>query len=96
MHERGHHEVAPSVADQAFNLALIVAFPRAAITVPDDVVRKHGAEPLRALARTIRHNLGHKAAVIVVQNGTRNCLEESKGMNMSVQPALLHGSGVKC
>jgi len=34
------------------------------------------------------HSLGHKVAVIVVQNGTGNCPEESKGMNMSVQPGL--------
>ena len=88
MHERGHHEVAPPIANQPFNLAFIVALARAAIPILDHIVRQHRAEPLGAVAGAIRHDPGDQALVIIVKDRLRNRPEERKRMDMSVQPSL--------
>jgi hypothetical protein len=36
--------------------------------IPNHIVRQHRAEPLGALAGAIRHDLGHQAPIIVVEN----------------------------
>ncbi|EFO29951.1 hypothetical protein TRICHSKD4_5791 [Roseibium sp. TrichSKD4] len=58
------------------------------ITVPDHVIRQHRAEPLRAIAGAVRHDLGHKTAVIVVKDRAWHCPEEGKGMHMSIKPGF--------
>ena len=88
MHERGHHEVATSIANQPFNLAFIVALAGAAIPVINYIVRQHRAEALGAVAGAIRHDPGDQALVIIVKDRPWNPAEEGKRMNMSVQPGL--------
>ena len=66
----------------------LVPLAGTAIPIPDHIMRQHRADPLSALARTIRHNLGHKAAVIVIKDRARHRTEEGKGMHVTVQPSL--------
>ena len=63
-----HHEVAPYVADQAFDLALVVAFGRTAEAIFKQVVALQFAERLGALARSVPKNLGHGDLGVVVEN----------------------------
>lgn len=100
-----HYEVTASVANQTLDLAFVVALAGAAIPIPDHVVRQHRSKPLGAFTCSIGHDLRHKATVrrgndppdrflillTVVENGTRNGLEESKGMHVTVQPGLSVG-----
>lgn len=86
--ERGHHEIAASVTDQAFDLAFIVALARTAVAVDDHIMRQHRAETMGAITGAVRHNPGHKAAVIVVKDGARHRAKKGEGMHMPVKPGF--------
>ena len=58
-HRYRHHEVAPPIADKAFDFAFVVAFAGAAEPVLEQIValqaRKHRAAPALAIAENLRH-----------------------------------------
>ena len=89
-----HHEVAPRIAHQAFDISLVVALARPAIAIPDQVVRQEPAEQRGALSGAIRQDLRHKASVVVVEHRLRNRAEEREGMDMAIHPGLGHCCGI--
>src|SRR3546814_4911186 len=46
-----HHEVAPGIANKPLDTALVIAFPRTAVTIPDQVVGQEAAEKPSKLDR---------------------------------------------
>src|SRR5690606_24020065 len=85
-----HHEVTPRIAHQTLDITLVVSLARAAIAIPDQVMRQEAAEQLRPLAGAVGQDLRHKAAVVVVEHRLGNRAEERKGMDVAVNPGLGH------
>src|SRR5690606_35126338 len=81
-----HHEVTPRIAHQTLDITLVVSLARAAIAIPDQVMRQEAAEQLRPLAGAVGQDLRHKAAVVVVEHRLGNRAEERKGMDVAVNP----------
>jgi hypothetical protein len=71
-----HHEVAPRVTHQPFDLALVVALARPAEAVGEQVVRLQLAEDPRPLTLTIAQDARHCQLEVVVQDRTRHAAEE--------------------
>src|SRR5690554_4531503 len=87
-------EVAAGIAHKTFDAALVIALAGAAITVPDQVVGQKPAEQRCPLARAIRKNFCHQAAVVVVDDRLRHGPQEGKCVNMAVHPCLGHSSRI--
>ena len=85
-----HHEIAAAVTNQPFHIAFLVPLARAGIAVADHVMRQESAEQRGTLARAVWQDFRHKAAIVVVNDGTRHRAEEREGMNVSVNPSLRH------
>ena len=85
-----NHEVAPGIGDKPFDTSLVIAFARTAVAVPDQVVGQEAAEQRGALAGAVGQDLGHEAAIIVVDDRLRHGPEEGKGMDVAVHPGLRH------
>ena len=62
------HEVGPGVLDQPFDLALVVAFTRAAKAVPEQVMAHQLGEGAGALAPAVAADLSHRDLSVVVEN----------------------------
>src|ERR1035441_10529277 len=71
-----HHEVAPRVTDQPFNLALVVAFARPPEAVGEQVVGLQLAEDPRPLTLTIPQDARHRQLEVVVEDRARHPAEE--------------------
>jgi len=87
----GNHEVTSGVAEceacllcKPLDFAFVIALTRASISVFDDIVREHGRETVRTLARAISHDLRDKAAVIIIDDRTRHSAKKGKGVDMPV------------
>ena len=71
-----HHEVAPRVADQPFDLALVVALARPPEAVGEQVVRLQLAEDPSPLPPAIAQDARHRQLGVVVQDRARHPAEE--------------------
>jgi hypothetical protein len=71
-----HHEVAPRVADQPLDLALVVALARPPEAVSEQIVRLQFTEDLGALARAIPEDARHRQLAVVIEDRTRHPAEE--------------------
>ena len=69
-------------------LALVVALARPSVAILDHVVRQQPAEERRPLARPVRQDARHQAAVVVVEHRQRHAAEEREGMDVAVGPRL--------
>jgi len=83
-HRDRHHEVAPGVANKAFDLALVVAFARPTEPVLEQIVRLQLAEHARALPLAIAENTGYRDLAVVVQDRPRHPAKKAKGANVPV------------
>ena len=97
-----HQEVAPGVADQALDLAFVVALARPAEAVGEEVVRLQLGEDPRALARAVAEDARHRQARVVVQHAPRHAAEEGERRVVPVAERLrrlgrvgLHEAGVR-
>ena len=61
-----HQKVPPRIADQPFDLALVVAFARSAEPVLEQVVRLQLGECPRPLALAVAKNAGHRKLGVIV------------------------------
>ena len=68
-----HHEVTPGITDQALDAALVVAFPRPPVAIPDQVMREKPAEQLGPLANAVWQDASHQAPALSksTDTGTR-------------------------
>lgn len=80
-----HHEVPAAVADQSFDIALVVAFGRPPEFIVEQVVALQLGKFLGALALAIAQDLGHRDPGVVVQDRLRYAMEKGKGGDMPVQ-----------
>ncbi len=83
-----HHEVATTIAHQAFDIAFVVTLARAAIPIPDQVMRQETAEQRSTLAGAVWQDLRHQTAVVVIDDRLRNRLEEGEGVDVTVNPGF--------
>ncbi len=88
------HEVATRIADNTLDVPFIVSFARPPVSIIDHVMRQHRAKPLGSLPGSIRHDLGNKTPVVVVQNRLRDRTKEPECMDMPIQPGLGRGGGI--
>src|SRR5215207_9189401 len=83
-----HQVVAPSITDQALDLALVVALvvalARPAKAVEEQVVRLQLGKAARALPLAVAQDAGHRQLGVVIQDRTRHPAEEAEGGNMPV------------
>lgn len=80
------HKVAPAIADETLDIPFIVALSRTAVTIPDQGMGQESAEQRRALACSIRYDLCHQAAIVVVDDRLRHGPEERKRMDVAIDP----------
>src|ERR1700682_615489 len=71
-----HHEVAPRVADQPFNLALVVALARTPEAVGEQVVGLQLAEDFSPQPPAVAQDARHRQLGVVVQDRARHPAEE--------------------
>ena len=83
-----HHEVAPALADQTLDGALVITLAGPTVAIRDHVVRQERTEQGRPLARAVGQDLRHQAAIVVVEGRQRLLAKEGRGMNMAVHPRL--------
>jgi len=83
-----HHQVAPGVADQPLELALVVARARAAEPVLKQVVRLQLGEGFGPPASAIAQDRGHRQPRVVVEDRERQLSKEVEGRHMPVQTGL--------
>src|SRR3954453_6808705 len=84
----GHQVVAPSITDQALDLALVVALTRSAKAVEEQVVRLQLGKAARALPSAIAQDAGHRQLGVVIQDRTRHPPKEAEGGNNPVEKGL--------
>ena len=84
-----HQEVAPRVADQSLDLALVVALARPAEPVLEQVVRSQLAEHLRALPHPVAQDARDRDLGVVVEDRPRHAAEEGEGLHVPVAERLL-------
>lgn len=84
--ERGdrYEEVAPRVADEPLDLALVVALSPSAEPIREQVVRLQLAEHARPHAFAIAENAGHGDLGVVVEDRLRYAAEEVEGPHVAV------------
>src|SRR5690606_18344418 len=87
-------EVAAGIAHKTFDTALVIALAGAAIPIPDQIVGQKPAEQRCPLARAVRKNFCHQAAVVVVNDRLRHGPQEGKCVGMAVHPCPGHGSRI--
>src|SRR5450759_5040590 len=73
------------LANQPFNLALVVALGRTAKAIFKQVMALQFAERLGAFARSVTQNLGHRNLGIVVEDRLRNPAQPGKCGDMAIQ-----------
>src|SRR5204862_2218797 len=77
LERRDRHEEVPSrIADQPFDLALLVAFARSSEPVLEQVVRLQLVERPRALPLAVTEDAGHRDPGVVVENRLWHTAEE--------------------
>src|SRR5665647_2876295 len=79
-----YEEVASRIADQPFDLALVVAFARPAEPVLEKIVRLQLGEHARALPLAITEDAGHRDLGVVIQDRLWNPAEECKRPNVAI------------
>src|SRR5450756_864414 len=83
-HRDWYEEVAARIADQPFDLALVVAFARPAEPVLEKIVRLQLGEHARALPLAITEDAGHRDLGVVIQNRLWDPAEECERPNVAV------------
>ena len=83
-----HQEVAPGVADQALDLALVVALAGPAEAVEEQVVRLQLGEGARPLAPAVAEDAGHRQLGVVVEDRPRHAAQEGEGRVVAVEEGL--------
>src|SRR5439155_9746676 len=83
-HRDWYEEVPPRIADQPFDLALVVAFAGSAEPILEQVVRLQLAEHPRPLPLAVTEDAGHRDLGVVVENRLRHAAEECKRPNVTV------------
>src|SRR5471030_264268 len=83
-HRNWYEEVASRIADQPFDLALVVAFARPAEPVLEKIVRLQFGEHARALPLAITEDAGHRDLGVVIQDRLWNPAEECERPNMAI------------
>ena len=83
-----HQEVAPGIADQALDFALVVALARPAEAVQEQVMRLQLGKGARALARAVAEDACDRQPGIVVQDRLRHAAEKGEGGIVPVQKGL--------
>ncbi|MBB4120359.1 hypothetical protein GGR30_000254 [Martelella radicis] len=73
---------------KGLDIPRVVALAGAAIAIPDQVVGQEPAEQRRPLARAIRQDLRHKAAVVVIDDRLRHGPEKGERMDVAIDPGL--------
>ena len=71
-----HHEVAPRIADQPLDLALVVALARPPEAIGEQIVGLQFTEGPRALAPAVSQDARHRQLAVVVEDRTRHPAEE--------------------
>ena len=87
-------EVAPDIADQPLDLALVVALAGATKPVLEQIMRLQLTEDPRALTPPVAQDPGHRDLGVVIQNGDWNAAEEGKGRDMTVAECLRRLPGI--
>jgi hypothetical protein len=83
-----HQEVAPGVADQALDLALVVALARPAEAVAEQVVRLQLGEGAGPPPLAAAQDAGHRQPGVVVEDRARHAAEEGEGRVVPVEEGL--------
>src|SRR5947208_17085646 len=85
LERRDRHEEVPSrIADQPFDLTLVVAFAKPAEPVFEQIVRLQLAEHPRALPLAVTEDAGHRDPGVIVENRLRHAAEECEGPDVAV------------
>ena len=97
-----NHEVLAGILDQAFDIALVVAFARPAEPVGEQEVADQLAEGATAHADAIAQNARHGDLEIIIEERERHGAEEGEGCNVAVEKRLgrlgrigLHEAGIR-
>ena len=95
-------EVAPGITDKALDIPFVVALPRTAIAIADQVVGQEPAEQRRPLACAVGQDLCHPlpgraclharegATVVVIDDQLRHGPEEGERVDVAIHPGLGH------
>ena len=83
-----HQEVAPRIADQALDLAFVVALAGPAEAVEEQVVRLQLGKGARPLALAIAKDAGHRQLGVVVENRLRHAAQKGEGRVVAVEEGL--------
>src|ERR1017187_9711075 len=83
-----NHEVASGIADQALDLALVIAFSRSPELIREEIVALQLGEGLRLLPFLATQNLRYRDPGVVVENPRRNAAEVGEGSHMAFQKGL--------
>src|SRR5450755_3539066 len=83
-HRNWYEEVAARIADQPFDLALVVAFARPAEPVLEKIVRLQFGEHARALPLAITEDAGHRDLGVVIQDRLRDAADECERPNVAI------------
>jgi hypothetical protein len=81
----GHEEVASGIANQALNLALVVALARSAEAVEEQVMRLQFGKAARALAAAVAQDPNHRQFGVVIQDRDRHPAEVGERRRVSVE-----------
>ena len=79
-----HQEVPPRVTDQAFDLALVVAFAGSAKAVFEQVMRLQLGEHACPLPLAVAEDAGHRDPGVVIQDRLRHPAKEGKRPHVAV------------
>ena len=97
-----NHEVLAGILDQAFDIALVIAFARPAEPVGEQEVANQLAEGATAHADAIAQNARHGDLEIIIEDRERHGAEEGEGCNVAVEKRLgrlgrigLHEAGIR-
>ena len=83
-----NHEVASHIADQALDLALIVALGRASELIREEIITLQLGEGPRTLPLFAAQNLRYRDLRVVVENPCRNGVEIREGSHMAFEEGL--------
>src|SRR5215469_531762 len=83
-----HHEVAPRVSHQPFDLALIVALAGSSKAVGEQIVRLQLTEDSRSQPPAVAQDARHCQLGVVIQDRTRHAAEEVEADPMTITEGL--------
>src|SRR6185436_9742618 len=83
-----HQKVAARIADQALDLAFVIAFAGAAEPITEEIMRLQLGKATRPLPRAIAQDACHRQRGVVVENGLRHAAQKGEGRVVAIEEGL--------